>query len=119
MRAEVRRIWFPDIEFGPLFDSANTVQLAEVYVGAVGAPGEEQFEVTVCTSAALAELLAKQPFVIGRHWLFVAEFSAPAVEAILRKLIGNLEAPGWVELAEKVGRFGEWEFEDYRVSGSG
>jgi hypothetical protein len=72
-----------------------------------------------CTPAALAELLAKQPFVAGRHWLFVAEFSAPAVEAILRTLMGNVEASSWLELAEKVGRFRGWEFEDYRVSGSG
>jgi hypothetical protein len=114
----VRRVRFPDIEFGQLFDPANTLQLAEVYVGALGEPGEEQYQVTVCTPAALADLLAKQPFVIGRHWLFVAEFSAPAVEATLRKLIGNVEAPSRAELAEKVGRFGLWEFEGYRMSGS-
>ncbi len=115
----MRRVRFPDIEQGQPFDPANTLQLAEVYVGAVGEPGQEQYQVTVCTAAALAALLARQPFVVGRHWLFVSEFSAPAVEATLRKLIGKLEAPSWAELAEKVGRFALWEFEDYRMSGSG
>lgn len=119
MRAEVRRVGFPDIEFGQPFDPAITLQLAEVYVGVVGAAGEEQFQVTVCTPAALSKVLEGQPFVIGRHWLFVAEFSVTAVEATLRKLIGNLEASSYVELAEKVGRFGLWEFEDYRINGPG
>ncbi|WP_433370475.1 Imm8 family immunity protein [Streptosporangium sp. CA-115845] len=27
--------------------------------------------------------------------------------------IAVLEAPTWSELAEKIGRIGEWEFEDY------
>jgi hypothetical protein len=44
----------------------------------------------------------------GRHWLFVAGFSALAGEAILRTLIGNVEASIGVELCEKVGRLGLW-----------
>jgi Immunity protein 8 len=109
MRAEVRRVRFPDV------DPEKTPQLAEVYVGTVGELGEEQFQVTVCTPSALTELLATQPFLVGRHWLFVAEFSAPAVETALRKLIGNIHASTAAELAEKVGRIGLWEFEDYRA----
>jgi hypothetical protein len=115
MRAEVRRVEFPDVELGQPFDPENTLQLAEVYVGTVGELGEEQFQVTVCTPSALMELLATRPLLVGRHWLFVAEFSAPVVERALRKLIGTVEASSAAELAEKVGRIGMWEFEDYRV----
>jgi Immunity protein 8 len=115
MRADVRRVRLPDIEPGQPFDSENTLQLAEVYVGTVGELGEEQFRVTVCTPSALTELLATQPFLVGLHWLFVAEFSAPAVETALRQLIGNVHASTAAELAEKVGRIGLWEFEDYRA----
>lgn len=114
MRAEVRRVRFPDVESGQPFDPECTLQLVEVYVGTAGETGEEQLQVSVCTPSALADLLATQPFVVGRHWLFVAQFSAPAVEAALRKLIGGVEASSRSELVEKVGRIGLWEFEDYR-----
>ncbi|MFG3577667.1 Imm8 family immunity protein [Micromonospora chersina] len=114
MRAEVRHVRFPDMESGQPFDPRNTWQLVEVYVGVVGEPGEEQYQVTACTPAALVDLLVRQPFLVGRHWLFVAEFSPAPVEAALRKLIENIEATSRTELAEKVGRIGLWEFEDYR-----
>ena len=114
MRAEVRRVRFPDIEPGQPFDPENTLQLAEVYVGTVGELGEEQCQVTVRTPSALTELLATQPFLVGRHWLFVAEFSAPAVETALRKLMGNVHASTAAELAEKVGRVGLWEVRSRR-----
>ena len=114
MRAEVRHVRFPDLESGQPFDPLNTVQLAEVYVGVVGEPGEEQYQVSACTPAALADVLARQPFLVGRHRLFVAEFSPATVEAALRKLIGNVEATSRADLAQKVGRIGLWEFEDYR-----
>jgi hypothetical protein len=45
-----------------------------MYVGPQGEPGEERFQLTVCTPSALAEQLRQRPFLIGRHWLFVAEF---------------------------------------------
>ncbi|MEU4480848.1 immunity 8 family protein [Micromonospora sp. NPDC023966] len=112
MRAEVRQVRFPDVESGEPFDPSNTFQLVEVYVGAVGEAGEEQYQVTACTPAALADLLRRQPFLVGRHWLFVEEFSTAAVEAALRKLIGNVEAASRAEFVEKVGRLGLWEFED-------
>ena len=47
-------------------------ELVEVYVGPSDGPGEESFCLTVCTSAALAEVLSDQPVLVGRHGLFVA-----------------------------------------------
>lgn len=114
MRAEVRRVRFPDMRSDQPFDPRNTLQLVEVSVGVVGEPGEDQYQMTACTPAVLADLLVRQPFLVGRHWLFVAEFSPALVEAALRKLIGNVEVTSRTELAEKIGRIGLWEFEDYR-----
>ncbi|MEV5895657.1 Imm8 family immunity protein [Nonomuraea fuscirosea] len=50
---------------------------------------------------------------MGRHWLFVAELRPDKVTKWLSDRIAVLEAPTWGELAEKIGRIGEWEFEDY------
>src|SRR5688500_1618222 len=55
----------------------------------------------------------RHPFLIGRHWLFVAELRPDKVTEWLSDRIAVLEAPTWGELAEKIGRIGEWEFEDY------
>ncbi|PZG16626.1 Imm8 family immunity protein [Nonomuraea aridisoli] len=63
--------------------------------------------------SALADQLRRHPFSIGRHWLFVPELRPAEVAKWLSDQIAVLEAPTWTELAEKIGRVGEWEFEDY------
>jgi hypothetical protein len=75
----------------------------EVYVGPSDGPGEESFCLTVCTPAALVEVLADQPVLVGRHWLFVAEFSPRVVEEFLRRRIGEVEG-GDLERGGAAGR---------------
>jgi hypothetical protein len=105
MRAVVRSVRFPDLERGARFDPGNARELVEVYAGPSDGPGEESFCLTVCTPAALAEVLTDQPVLVGRHWLFVA---LPASGCRARR------GPAWSEVAAKIGRLGLWEFEDYR-----
>ncbi|MEU1392167.1 MULTISPECIES: Imm8 family immunity protein [unclassified Nonomuraea] len=78
-----------------------------------GEPGEEQFQLTVCTPSALAEQLERRPFLMGRHRLFVAELRPEEVAEWLSERIAVLEAPAWDEPAAKIGRIGAWEFEDH------
>ncbi|MGI5490978.1 Imm8 family immunity protein [Microtetraspora malaysiensis] len=114
MRARVADFRWVDLGVGrSIDDAAHACELLEVYVGPRDQPGEEQFQLTVCTPAALAEQLQRHPFLIGRHWLFVAELHPDKVIEWLSDRIAALEAPTWVELAEKIGRIGEWEFEDF------
>jgi len=86
----------------------------EICAGPSDGPGEEVFQLTVCAPAALAEVLAGRPVLVGRHWLFMAEFDAAAVERFLRQAVQNVEGRTWNDVAEKIGRLGQWEFEDYR-----
>ncbi|GAA4561523.1 Imm8 family immunity protein [Planotetraspora kaengkrachanensis] len=112
--ARVISFRWPDLEFGrSIDDPAHACELLEVYVGPQGEPGEERFQITVCTPSALAEQLQHHPFLIGRHWLFVPELHPAEVTRWLNIRISVLEAPTWRELAEKIGRIGAWEFEDY------
>ena len=83
-------------------------ELVEVYVGPSDGPGEESFCLTVCTPAALVEVLADQPVLVGRHWLFVAEFSPRMVEEFLRRRIGEIAGMTWSEAAQQVRRLGPW-----------
>ncbi|RAO45193.1 hypothetical protein GAR06_03384 [Micromonospora saelicesensis] len=114
MRVVVHSVRFPDLEEqGPPEDPAVTAQLVEIYAGPSDGPGEERFQATVCTPAALSRVLAKQDVVVGRHWLFVDQFDAGRVEHFLRRLIQNVEGASWSEVAAKVGRLAQHEFEDY------
>jgi hypothetical protein len=114
MRAVVRSVRFPHLQSGRQIASENGRELVEVLVGPSDGPGGESFCLTACTPAALVEVLAEQPVLVGRHWLFVAEFSPRVVEDFLRRRIEQIEGATWTEVAQKVGRLGFWEFEDYQ-----
>lgn len=114
VRARVGEFRWVDLEAGRRIDDpAHACELLEMYVGPQGELGEERFQLTVCTPSALIEQLRHRPFLVGRHWLFVAELHPDKVTEWLSDRIAVLEAPTWGELAEKIGRIGEWEFEDY------
>ncbi|MEV4224750.1 Imm8 family immunity protein [Nonomuraea sp. NPDC049725] len=110
VRARVGEFRWVDLGAGG--DPAHGCMLLEMYVGPQGERGEERFQLTVCTPSALAEQLKDHPFLIGRHWLFVGELHPDKVTEWLSDRIAVLEAPTWSELALKIGRIGEWEFED-------
>jgi hypothetical protein len=63
---------------------------------------------------ALEQLIKRDGFVVGRHFLFADVIDRPRVEEFIRDRLRRLEAPTWNELAQKIGRLGLWEFEDYR-----
>ncbi|MDF5753061.1 Imm8 family immunity protein [Spongiactinospora sp. TRM90649] len=114
MRARIDSFRWVDLEDGrKAHDPAHANELLEMYIGLQGEAGVERFQLSVCTPSALAEQLSPHSFLIGRHWLFVAELHPDKVTAWLSDRIAVLEAPTWDELAGKIGRIGEWEFEDY------
>jgi hypothetical protein len=113
MRAAVRRLRWTDLERVAATERPELPTLLEMYVGPVDGVGEEQFQVLVTDVAALANVVAHERFVIGRHYLIVSEFDQHKIEEFLRKRVGSAAAQDWESLAEQVGRIGFWEFEDY------
>ncbi|MEV4757209.1 Imm8 family immunity protein [Micromonospora sp. NPDC049559] len=113
MRVAVHGITFPDFDRNAAFDPDDTVQLVEIVAGPSEGPGQELFQATVCTPTALSRMVADQEVVVGRHWLFVESFTPNLVEGFLRKLINNIEGRDWDEVAAKLGRLAQYEFEDY------
>lgn len=117
MRAAIKGFEGPDgdepesyVSPDPLDDSFWLRML----VGPQDGPGEESFDVLVCTPAWLARTVAKDGSQIGRHRLVVEMLAVDTAEAFLRRQVARLEAPTWDELAVKIARLGYWEFEDYR-----
>ena len=85
-------------------------------VGASDSLGEESFDVLVCTATWLARTARESGPQIGRHHLIVDRMDVTGAIDFLRGRIEALEGPEWSILAERIGRIGAWEFEDYRPS---
>jgi hypothetical protein len=82
-------------------------------IGPVGSGDSELFHVTVCTPKFLAEACKRDGFIWGRHRLIVLEYNLESITQILVKFVGNYSGKSWHEVATKVSRIANWEFEDY------
>lgn len=93
----------------------NDAYSLRMVIGPHNSPGEESFDLTVCTPLWLAEEVHQQGPQIGRHLLVVANLDLPKAMAFLRERVEHrLSGETWHELGEKIARIGYWEFEDYR-----
>ena len=82
-------------------------------IGPAESEGEESFDLLVCSPAALEKECDRGGFVLGRHRLIVKEYNWLFLRQTIEKLIGRCNGDDWREIAEKIGRIGYWEFEDY------
>lgn len=116
MQAAIRRFHSPDIQdlavdMPP--DPEKFGVLVQMLVGPADGPGEESFDVVVCTPSHLAQLAEIGPF-IARHHLVVDGWNWKAIREFLQGQVGRCEAETWVEIGNCLGRIGRWEFEDYQ-----
>jgi Immunity protein 8 len=87
--------------------------LLQLMVGPQDAAGEEAFSLTVCTAGWLARRAVEEGVVDGRHHLVVARYDWPLIERFIRRRVTAVTGDDWKAIAVKLGRFGQWEFEDY------
>jgi len=117
MRAELKELHSPDVHDLATFvpdDPARFCVLIQLIAGPEGEPGEESFDVVVCTPAWLSDQVrAHGPF-SGRHHLVVETFDWPVLREYFANLVRGCEGRDWREVATKLSRHGAWEFEDYR-----
>jgi immunity protein 8 of polymorphic toxin system len=116
VRAAVRRFHSPDVDDLAKHrpdDAARFCYLLQVMVGPKGGEGEESFDVLLCTPTWLAENLARDSVVVGRHYLLVQEYDFRRVKRFITAFVEDCSGDTWDEVAEQVGRLGKWEFEDY------
>lgn len=87
--------------------------LLQVIGGPEGTIAEESFDTVVLTPTALARQAQEFGPVIGRHYLIVKSWHWPTIEGFIKRFAATCEGPSWDVVAEKMGRLGKWEFEDY------
>ncbi|WP_413600405.1 Imm8 family immunity protein [Curtobacterium sp. Curtsp57] len=116
MRAQLHGIYSEELDLNRVLpaDRYRSYFHAVMTVGPDNGPGEETFQVTVCTPAWLAEEASVRGPIVGRHLLIVEPMDANRAVRALRQNVEAAEGRTWAEVAEKVSRIGLWEFEDYQ-----
>lgn len=115
MRPHVREVYSSDIDvdlYTPT-DPHHDGQWIRFIIGPDDAPGEESFDVLICTPAWLSEVISTDGPQIGRHHLIVDPMDLNEAITFLRRRIESLTAEDWGGLAGRLSRIGHWEFEDY------
>jgi hypothetical protein len=83
-------------------------------VGPMAQPGEESFDITVCTPKWLTEQYGTSEIVLGLHKIIVFRYDYSALRRFIEKYLTRCSGNTWAEIAPKVSLLGQWEFENYR-----
>ncbi|MDR2566453.1 MAG: immunity 8 family protein [Bifidobacteriaceae bacterium] len=115
MRAQLRSVLSADVDIDDYVpsDPEDDAVWLQFLVGPRGSIGEESFQVLVCTPLWLRREVMRHGPQIGLHHLIVEPLDLLAAIRFIQERIERLDAPDWPELGEKIGRIGQWEFEDY------
>lgn len=116
MKAFLDGIFSIDLPNGPPQlpeDPSNCWIVVQADIGVIGGSGADTFTFNVCTLKKLQHILNQEEYQLGRHLVLVEEFDWEVIERAIKNLLAPLQADDWESLATKIGRFGEWEFEDY------
>ena len=98
-------------------DPSDFHLLARMIVGPSDAPGEESFDVVVCSPEWMAQACRQFGGIYdARHHIVVdAEaFDQRVLRTWLEARVQKVQADTWSEIGERIGRLGHWEFEDYQ-----
>lgn len=117
MKTSVRRLHSPDVDLETYVpdDPEDVGVLVQIMAGPAGGPGEESFDVVVCTPRWLERWIREEGPLIGRHHLIIERYDGARVRLYLTEAVESEEAQTWPDLALKLGRIGKWEFEDYQA----
>ena len=86
-------------------------------VGPMGQPGEDSFDITVCTPKWLAERYGTSEILLGLHKVIVFRYDYARLRTYIEKYLMRCSGDTWAEIAQKVSLLGQWEFENYRPTG--
>jgi hypothetical protein len=116
MRAGLLQIVFdPDPRTLPR-DAAGFAFGARLMIGRQGGPGEESFDLTVCSPEWLAERCRNGEPINGLHHVIVdwESFDKRVLRRWLQDRVDAVGAATWQGIADRLGRIGWWEFGGYR-----
>jgi hypothetical protein len=118
VRAELRTLDSADAPEGlAAWEPADLEDFA-VYVAAVigpaGESGGELFYFTVCSPRWLDKNAPPKGFAFMHGHVLLPRWDAAIVERAITDLCRHTEGEDWSQVAEKLSRYADWEFADYR-----
>lgn len=116
MRAVLRHLLLsPDPRTLP-GDPAEFAFGVQLVIGPADGPGEESFELTVCSPEWLAERCRSGELVNGLHHVIVGwdTYDEQVLRGWLEARVNAVEAATWDGIASQLRFLGGWEFESYR-----
>jgi immunity protein 8 of polymorphic toxin system len=99
-------------------DPANFGILVEATIGSPGSPGGDTFSFVTCTPSWLAQEWLEGEYRFGRHLLLLRKYDYNILWNAIEKLCHSVEGKDWDEVAQKLSRYGYWEFEDIQEGSS-
>jgi Immunity protein 8 len=118
---ELKRLHSPDIADLPSHVPATPEDFAfllQAMIGPFGLEGEESFDFFVCTPTWLQRHHEDKDVIFGQYYIIVFEYDYQALVDKIAELCRVCVGRSWKESATKLARFGKWEFEGYRISGT-
>lgn len=116
VRPELRSLHSPDLldmQSDKPSDAEHFCLLVQAFIGPAEETGEDSFNFLVCTLSGVADNLHQDGFLFGRHYLIVEYYDYNLIYEVINSLCRRVSGSSWQEVAEKLGRYGRWEFEDY------
>ena len=117
MEAALKRLYSSDItdveNYQPK-EQDNFGFVLRALVGPMGQPGEESFDITVCTPKWLAARYSDSEVILGLHKLIVFAYYYARLRRFIEKYLMRCSGATWEEVTQKVSLLGHWEFENYR-----
>lgn len=116
MRAAIRNLEFDPDPSSLSADPAAFAFVVRMYLGPADGPGEESFDLTVCSPEWLATQSRNEGYIDGRHHVIINtdDFDQHRLRRWLDQRVSSVEGASWREIGERLARLGYWEFEDYR-----
>lgn len=102
-----------DDSFEPV-DPAWFGILVDVYLGPKDGPGEELFQFSVCSPSYMEADAALYGTKWLRGYVLMPSWDYDALCRLVQDLCDRTEGADWHEVAMKLSRYMEWEFDDYQ-----
>lgn len=88
--------------------------LIEATIGPVDGDGGDLFSFQLCTANWLRKRYISHAVVFLRHVILVSSYDFKRIEESIEEICVNATGNNWLEVAEKLSRYGLWEFQDYQ-----
>jgi Immunity protein 8 len=115
MIAELKRLHSPDVADLRIWkpESDEFAILLQVMVAPEDSPGEESFDVTLCSPEWVVARAAERKILEGRDLLITSGYNYELIHEYISKYVSSCEGQNWQEVAHKLSRLGRWEFDEY------